>query len=380
MINILFAGDFAPCGGYEPLIIKNQSKIFGSLLIDISVADLSFLNLESPLCLSGKPIKKNGPNLRANPSCINAVSEAGFDVVGIANNHIMDYGSGGLDETINACKKVGLHTCGAAKNIHQAQSPLILERKGINIAIIAVAEREFSIAKNNKPGAAPLDLIDNLVALNKAKENANFIFVTIHGGNEYYPYPRPGLKKICRFFIDQGADGVICHHAHVPGAYEIYENKPIVYSLGNLIFDHHNSPKGWNQGYAIRLEYELNTKGLNTYEVIPYTQSVMQGGVVKMQGEAKKEFMVMLDRYKNTLLDEGRYENEWNVLCSEREKTILMKMFFPIQFRGLGRFSRYISMEKMFLKRKSLYEKFNYVSCESHREVLLSVLGKSADK
>lgn len=243
-----------------------------------------------------------------------------------------------------------------------------------------MAEREFSIAEKKKPGAAPLDPIDNLAAITKAKEEADFVFVTIHGGNEYYPYPRPGLRKVCRFFIEQGVDGVICHHAHVPGAYEIYENKAIIYSLGNLVFDHHSPPNGWNQGYAIRLEYDQNTKALNTYEVIPYTQSVMQGGVVKMKGEAKKEFMAMLDRYKNTLLDEARYENEWSVFCSEREKTILIKMFFPIQFRGLGRLSRIFSIEKALLGQKSLYEKLNYLSCESHREVLMSVLERNTNK
>ncbi|HHD80832.1 MAG TPA: CapA family protein [Campylobacterales bacterium] len=380
MLNILFCGDFAPCRGYEDMVIKNKALVFGDLLKDISKVDFSFLNLECPLCFSGAKIKKCGPNLRANPNCISAVTEAGFDVVGLANNHIMDYGQDGLEETINVCEEAGLLTCGAGKDLQMAQQSLFVIRKEIKIAIVAVAEREFSIAEINKAGAAPLDPIDNLEAIKKAKEVADFVFVTIHGGNEYYPYPRPGLRKVCRFFIEQGVDGVICHHAHVPGAYEIYENKPIVYSLGNLVFDYPNPPNGWNKGYAIRLEYDQNTKGLTSCEVIPYTQSVMQGGVVKMQGEAKTEFMASLDHYKCILLDEDRYENEWKVFFSEREKEVLIKMFFPIQFRGLGRMSRIFSIEKMLLGQKSLYAKLNYLSCESHREVLLSVLLRRADR
>ena len=111
--------------------------------------------------------------------------------------------------------------------------------------------------------------------------------------------------------------------------------------------------------------------------MIPYTQSVRQGGVVKMQGEDKAAFMAMLDRYKCTLLDEDRYAHEWEVFFSERKKAMLIKMFFPIQFRGLGQM---FPIEKMLLGQKSLYEKLNYLSCESHREVLLSVLGRNVNK
>jgi len=376
MINILFAGDFAPCRGFESLVMQKESAIFGELLQDILSADLSFLNLECPLCLSGNPIKKCGPNLKANPICISAVSQAGFDVVGLANNHIMDYGRDGLEETINVCETAGVLTCGAAKDLQKAQEPSFVTRKGKRISIIAVAEREFSIAEKNKAGAAPLDPVDNLLALNKAKKYADLIFVTIHGGNEYYPYPRPGLKKICRFFIDQGADGVICHHAHVPGAYELYKDKPIVYSLGNLLFDKSSARMGWNQGYAIRLGYDLKNNTLHSHEVIPYTQSVAQGGIIKMQGSEKDMFMNMLDVYRKNLLDEKKYLDLWESFSSEKSGEFLIKMFFPLQFRGLGRLAKILPFEKLLFTRSSIYEKINYIDCDSHRELLSNILGR----
>lgn len=380
MINIIFAGDYAPYGGFEPLVIEKKSQVFGGLAEDISNADMAFLNLEAPLCLSGDPIKKCGPNLRANPSCINAVSQAGFDVIGLANNHIMDYGQDGLKETINACEEAGLLTCGAGKDLQTAQEPLFVTRKEIKIAIVAVAEREFSIADINKAGAAPLDPIDNLEAIKKAKEGADFVFVTIHGGNEYYPYPRPGLKKVCRFFIEQGVDGVICHHAHVPGAYEIYDNKPIVYSLGNLVFDHHNPPNGWSQGYAIRLEYDQNSKALQSHTIIPYTQSVEQGGIIKMAAEEKEEFMEMLESYKKILSDEEKYKDAWMGFATEKSRDYLMRMYFTFKFRGMGLVSRILPFEKILFTKASIYEKINYINCESHRELLLSVLLRRADR
>jgi len=287
LISFLFAGDFASCDRFERLALDKGHKIFGDLRENIASKDLSFLNLEAPLCIKGTPVAKSGPNLRAHPDCIRAVAEAGFNVVCLANNHIMDFGQSALVETIDICKRAGLVTCGAGKNLAEAQHVKIVERKGLKIAFIAVAEHEFSIAGPDKAGCAPLDLIDNILQIENSKKQADFVFVTIHGGNEYFSFPRPGLRKLCRFYITRGADAVICNHAHVPGAYEIYENKPIVYSLGNLIFDHVRPPVGWNKGYAVSLAYNTDTKAFSQINIIPYTQSVVQGGGPQDAGTRK---------------------------------------------------------------------------------------------
>jgi poly-gamma-glutamate capsule biosynthesis protein CapA/YwtB (metallophosphatase superfamily) len=254
MIELLFTDDFAPSRDFEPTVLQKGALIFGDLLEKISRADLSFLNLETPLCVSGEPSQKSGPNIRAHSECKRGVADAGFEFAGLANNHIMDFGAQGLYETLDACNQVGLKTCRAGKNLQKAQEPLLVTKQGVKIALIAVAEREFNIAEDDKPGTAPLDPVDNFSQIEKAKHTADLVVVTIHGGNEYFSFPRPGLRKICRFFIDRGADAVICHHAHMPGAYEFNRDKPIFYSLGNLIFDHPNPPAGWDRGVAIRLE------------------------------------------------------------------------------------------------------------------------------
>ncbi|MCK5451518.1 MAG: CapA family protein, partial [Candidatus Omnitrophica bacterium] len=156
-ISIFFAGDFAPCRGFESLVLGKGPEIFDNLQKNIAGADLSFLNLETPLCIKGKPIEKTGPNFTAHPDCIKAIKGAGFEVVGLANNHIMDFGNEGLEETIRSCKSAGLTICGAGKNLTQAQQIPIIERRGLKIAYIAVAEHEFSIAGADRAGAAPLD-------------------------------------------------------------------------------------------------------------------------------------------------------------------------------------------------------------------------------
>lgn len=380
MINLLFTGDFAPCSRFEKYILQNRKNIFGDLLDDITDADISFVNLETPLCTNGNPILKSGPNICAHPDCIHAVAEAGFDIVGLANNHILDYGEKGLEETLAACHKAGLPTCGAGKNLQESQQPLVIEKKGLRIALIAVAEHEFSIAEADKPGAAPLDPIDNTLQIEKIRKEVDLLFVTIHGGNEYFPYPRPGLRKVCRFFIDRGADAVICHHSHVPGAYEFYKEKPIVYSLGNLIFDHPSPPKGWNQGYAVRLAYDCPTKKLHSYEIIPYTQSVEQGGVRKMESDDREAFLRVLEEYGQTLADEVLYQKVWDKFCEEKKVGVLFRMFLPFTFRGLGRLNRILSIEKLMLPDSCLLARKNMLKCESHLELMLTILSKRIKK
>jgi poly-gamma-glutamate synthesis protein (capsule biosynthesis protein) len=374
VLDALFCGDFAPCHRYEPIIKSNGSAVFGDLRNPIGSMDITFLNLEVPLCSKSQPIEKIGPNLRAHPDCIRAVCDAGFDIVGLANNHMMDHGPVGLLETMEVCKRANLLVCGAGKNIEEAQRSLVVERRGIRVALIAVAEHEFSIASTDQPGVAPLDPIDTTLQIEKARETADLLFVTIHGGNEYFPLPRPGLRKICRYFIDRGADAVICHHAHVPGAFELYRDKPIIYSLGNLIFDHTQPPPGWNEGYAVHFRHDSGTKRLIDLTILPYTQSVETGGVRLIQGEEKEAFIARIETYKRVLGNDTEYHQQWMEFVTSHRRQIILNMFSPILFRGIGRLSRFFPLDKMMLMRSRRLSRLNIVRCQSHAELLQQVL------
>ncbi|MDY0133178.1 MAG: CapA family protein [Desulforegulaceae bacterium] len=373
-MKIFFAGDYAPCRRYENIVLEKRKSIFGNLMDDILESDISFVNLETPLSITGKPIKKSGPNIKAHPDCIHALADAGFSVVGLANNHILDFGEKGLEETLNACRKVGVSTCGAGKSLHEAQQPLVIEKDGIKVGYIAVAEHEFSIAEKESGGAAPLDPIDNSLLIENLRKNVGLLFVTIHGGNEYFPYPRPGLRKICRFYVEKGADAVICHHAHVPGAYEVYKGKPIVYSLGNLIFDHPNPPNGWNQGYAFRLEYVKNSMTLSSFKLIPYTQSVKQGGVLRIADKERENFLQIIESYRDVLTTEKKYENLWLEFCEKKRTSALLNMFLPFRVKGIGRVYDILKIEDIIVPEKYLFKRQNMLRCESHIELFNTIL------
>ncbi len=374
LISFLFTGDLAPCRRFEPIVIARGKTVFGDLENDIASADLAFVNLETPLCVSSHPITKSGPNIKAHPDCVKAIADAGFDIIGLANNHIMDYGVDGLSETLDVCRKYKMAVCGAGYNLSEAQKIEILYKKGLKIAFIAVAEHEFSIAANDKAGAAPLDPIDNFTQIKTARALADLVFITIHGGNEYFEYPRPGLKKLCRHYVDIGADAVICHHPHVPGVFELYNDKPIVYSLGNLLFDHHNPPDGWNEGYVLALQYDVDSKKSIQHEIIPYTQSVQQGGLKKLQDREKSDFLDRLKEYYNIFSDDNAYKKAWMNFCESKRNHYLMKMFMPLKFRGMFKLSKMIPLLNLAMPNSTISGRTNILRCDSHRELLLHLL------
>lgn len=416
-LTLLFCGDFAPCrrwNDYEPNI-----SVFGNSLDYIRNSDLAFVNLECLTTNLGKPILKDGPNLKTKSEWLKPLKDAGFNLVGLANNHIGDYGQEAVNDCVDNCRKLSLYTVGVGKNLKEAQKVYYFEKNNIKVAIIAVCEHEYGIAEENKAGTAPLDTIDNIRQIQEAKKNADFVIISVHGGNEYFAYPRPYLRKQCQFYIEQGCDAVICHHPHVPGAYEIYNGKPIFYSLGNFLFDNSNSTDSWNEGYMVKLNLFKNTtfvkggclsedrqgdfskdekekplchfvtsplkKGSNIcdnhtnynlkYELIPYTQSYEQGGIKLMRGSEKESFLNRIEGYRNILNDKEQYEKVWNEFCNSKKNSYLMVQYCPFVFRGFGRLLKIIGVARTLLKNtKRLTGRLNFIRCESHREVLLKIL------
>lgn len=369
-ISLVFAGDYAPCRRYEDIVLSSGEKVFGDAYNLIKEADVSFVNLECPLTFSDEKIDKIGPNLKANPNSFTALN--GFDVVGLANNHIMDYGVQGLADTIKLIENSNSSYVGADLGLDGAEDPFIKIVDGVKIALIAFAEEEFNIFGDN--GVNKLDAISGYRQIVNLRDKVDIIIVSVHGGNEFFPFPRPSLRKLCRFFVDVGADAVICHHSHVPGAYEQYSNGLIFYSLGNIIFDSLHPTPEWHEGILLKLVASSKSKKIIGFELVGFQQSVDIGGVRVLKGDEKKGFCERIEERRRIVQDDERYRAEWLKFVRKNKKFYYLQNYFPWFFKGVGRLNRYFNISSFVVNKSSLLKKLNIVRCDSHHEILKDAL------
>lgn len=371
-VKVLIAGDFCPMGRVESLILStHRAEVIGYLTEIISDQDLSIVNIECPLTRSETPLPKTGPNLRADPGCAVGIRRAGFDVVTLANNHILDMGEPGFLDTLTACKQAGLKTVGAGRNLAEATRPLIIDVKGVRVAILALAEHEFSIATSDAAGAWPLDPIDNYYQIIQVCQQADFVLVVLHGGNENYPLPSPRMVKTCRYFVDLGVNAVVCHHAHVASGLEVYCGAPIVYSTGNLLFDWPTPrPAAWYTGYMVELT--IQPYAVASIRLLPYHQCNPEPGVRPMGEAEAKLFLEEIARLSEIIAAPDKLEQAWLAFCASQRLTYRnMALCLNWVERRLSQ----IGLRPWWrASKKQIRTLCNLVRCESHRRVLIQSL------
>ena len=374
MINILIGGDVCPIKRNQESFIKGEALILlNNLLMEFQSADLSIVNLESPLIRKETPVLKSGPVLGADCRSINAFKKAGIKAFNLANNHIMDHGSAGLENIISVCKEAGLSVVVAGRNIEEAGKILEYEIKNKKIGIFSFAEHECSIASKTLAGANPLNIIEYMRKMRHYKEQSDYIIVLLHGGKEYHPYPTPQLQQICRFMVEEGAKAVICQHSHCAGAYENYRDGHIIYGQGNLIFDAYPRMDNiWCNGYLVNLSIrEDNTSEMS---IIPYIQSDAHIGARRMQRDEETNFLNELKKKSKKVEDIEFVKKEWDMFCKDFRYT-----YFSI-FRGHNKLFRFLNrwfhFSDIFYSKKSIVVLQNIIRCESHREAVLSILSE----
>jgi poly-gamma-glutamate synthesis protein (capsule biosynthesis protein) len=373
-MKITIGGDFCPVGPIGGACRSGDAAaVFGDLMEVLRHSDLSVLNLECPLVDAPSPIAKSGPVLGVSRDHANVLRPAGFRVIGLANNHAMDHGALGLASTISACEEAGSAAFGAGPDLGAARAIRICEAGGYRIGFLGMAEHEFGIARRDRPGVNPLDPMDFVRNVARHASQWDFLVVLIHGGNEFFPYPRPSLRDACRFLVEQGADAVICQHSHRAGCYETYGGGHILYGQGNLLFDRPDAPDGWYEGLLVTLELERPRS--SKLSLVPICQSRPSPGVRRMPEPRATEFLSEIGRRSDEIRDDAFVHERWNEFCEGMRTHYLRRLGSPNRaFRALDRltgFTRY------FYSRTPLQaEHLNLFRCESHREALINILSR----
>ena len=363
-MKVLVADDFCPRARVEQEFEKENFEIVLKEIKPLTqAADYSILNFECPVGFGAeKPIAKCGPNLRCGKRGVEAIKYAGFEGVTLANNHFLDYGQDGVENTLMACQKEGLDTVGGGRNLNEASAILYKQIGNQTLAIINCCEHEFSIATETSGGSNPLNPVQQYYAIKEARNKADYVLVIVHGGHEHYPLPSMRMQETYRFFVDAGADAVVNHHQHCFSGYEIYHSKPIFYGLGNFCFDRisEKTDEKWNEGYLVEIEFKNEGTSFSVY---PYNQCG-ENAMVKML--TQDAFDNKLKELNEIINDEAKLKKKGELYYSKSDIDI-ESILNPFQNHYI-RVLQNRGLLPMFISKSWLKNLENYIRCESHRE------------
>ena len=204
-----------------------------------ALADLFIINLESPFTNGGNYNVPTGSfSFNADPNSLEALLISGVDVVSLANNHTINQGKKGIEDTIKLLTENDIAFTGTGLNEAQARQPAIVEKNGLTFGFLGYAyPNDYSVATEKRHGIANMDSKKMIADVAILKTKVDVVIVMIHAGHEYVNRPNQQQITFAKSAIDAGADIIIGHHPHWVQNIEIYNNKPILYSLGNLVFD-----------------------------------------------------------------------------------------------------------------------------------------------
>lgn len=362
-MNLIIGADVVPQDKIEQLLSReNINDVFGEKLFQIlSKADYKIFNLECPLTNSNEKIIKRGPCLKASPEVINGIKKINPTCVLLANNHIMDYSTVGIKDTIELLDKNNIEWVGVGENLNSLKKSFKFTTKDNQIiTIYNCCEAEFSIADEEHYGANGYDQynIDN--ELKKLKEESNYLILIYHGGKENYRYPSPNLQKRCRKMVDLGADLVVCQHSHCIGCEETYKDKKIIYGQGNFLFNKIQN-EYWNTSLLINVDLENFS--------INYIPIVQHPNGTRLAENLECE-QILIDFKKRS----KEIESEELI---KRNYSQLANKYLDFYLISISNFSFFYKVIKKFFPFVYKKIKFKYaailnsIECEAHQELFI---------
>jgi poly-gamma-glutamate synthesis protein (capsule biosynthesis protein) len=344
-ILIKAVGDIAPgdyiASGLGVLNITNRygcDFLFDNVNEHLSGGDLLVGNLEGPLSYV---CREQNLRMCGLPEMALSLKRSGFDVLSVANNHVLDHGPEIFKETVSHCQKAGLMICGLRSDSEYYSKPVIINKHGLKIGILAynwVGSENTDLAGNyiaqvydgivnyswlrdrDKDTAARKSIetknkhvLDDITELRK---HVDIVIVLPHWGYEWIIYPPIGVILEARSFIDAGADLILGSHPHVNQGIEIYKNRIVAYSMGNFLFD--SFSKRYGSGMLISCS-------LSEGKVPEYEISVLDRDNFFRPGLAGAEIADMhmrLVRKSSVAISDPRAENilEDDLIYREHEK------------------------------------------------------------
>lgn len=263
-VTLVFAGDIVLDDTAGALIQRGQDPFAGFATL-FKNADIRVGNLECVVATTGSAGDKNY-TFRAHPRVL-PVLKRHFDALALANNHSGDYGRIAFAEMLRLLPQAGLGHFGGGMNLKEAHTPLIVERKGLRVALLGYNEfmpRSFE-ADADAPGSAWSEDEQVVADIRAARtvHRADLVIPVMHWGWENEPLANARQRQLARKMIDAGADAVIGGHPHVTQDIEHHRGKPIVYSVGNFVMKETDNDRQ-RVGWVLRLR--LDAQGVQAFD------------------------------------------------------------------------------------------------------------------
>ena len=227
-----------------------------------------------------------------SPEIIDELKNYNFNFFNLANNHLFDQGQKGIKETYQNLSELGFYYSGCRDaflsesgdfiEIYQGEPQAILSEEDCSEIILNIKNKKiaflgFSVVYKNIDEARIIERVKKL------KDKSDFVVVNVHFGIEYQSKASASQVNLARKMVDSGADVIIGHHPHVIQNHEVYQGKPIFYSLGNFIFDQYFSPET-QEGLAVAITlgvdgdidseiYKIKTKGSRVEEILSISET-----------------------------------------------------------------------------------------------------------
>jgi len=270
-VSLIATGDISYSRGVGRMVAKEKDNNYPFLKIQdyLKGADIVFGNLETPIT-QGREIPDFDMVFRSNPGTEQALKQAGFSIVSLANNHTPNFGEKGLIDTFKYLDAVGIKYVGAGKNTEEANNPVYFDIKGIKFAFLAYNDPDVVPvsyeATNTHAGTAFMRTSKMVESVKAAKQHVDFVIVSMHSGIEYIGMPDTSQINFAHAAIDAGADLVLGHHPHVVQTAEQYKGKYIFYSLGNFVFD---QPQSQNTKEGLMVKASFSKRKINKILPVP---------------------------------------------------------------------------------------------------------------
>lgn len=274
--SVLFGGDVMLGRGVEGLIAKKGAAYpFAGIQNILSSVDVAVANFEAAVPAVHSRTPNGSFRLSVDGEYLKEATEAGFDVFSLANNHAYDFGAKGFSDTRAMCNSASVLCVGDPRRITD-----------LSTSQVTIGTTHVGILAIHAVAGYP-DEADVHAALQALDAQSDVQVVYIHWGEEYQTTHNETQEAFAHRLIDLGADAVIGHHPHVVQDIEMYKNKPIFYSLGNLIFDQYLSDET-ETGLMVKMDIKQRTIA---YTLVPVTSLTTPSQPHLMDVDARDAFV-----------------------------------------------------------------------------------------